>query len=984
MEFRVLGPVQVRSRDGVVGLRGAKQRTLLAVLALQANRPVPGPRLLEMLWPDSAHPPTPARLHDQVHLLRRTLAGVGPDGSGRVLTRSGGYLLRVETGELDIARVERLILQARQDLAAGMADRAVAGFREALAMWRGPTLADAVPGSAERLAPQLDELRSSALEDRFDGELAIGQDVDLIPELTDLVAVHPLRERLRGQLMRALWRADRQAEALAVYRDGRQRMVDELGIEPGAALRDLHAAILRGDSALDRPGPRAAQAGARRTAWSLPPPAQLPTDLPDFTGYAGVVDGLVATLDPAGELPVVAVCGMAGIGKTSLAVRVGHRLRAGYPDAQLFADLRGADPRPADPADVLAAFLRALGVPPAAVPAEPAERTALYRSVLAPLRALILLDNARDAAQVRPLLPGAGRIAVVVTSRDRLADLPGAVHVTAGGFTDREARELLGRIVDPNRVVDDSDTARVLAACGGLPLAVRIAGARLAARPRWRMRDLAERLADRRRRLSELVVGDLGVRASFELSYAALPAAHALAFRLLAVPDLAEVSSWAAATLLGLPRARAAATAEALVDAHLLSSAGPDRYRLHDLLRDFALAVGRSPDPEGERAAALGRLVDAYRERTRCVTVAAQPGYLPGAEDCGQFPDEKAARAWLDSEIRGIVAVVGQAAAAPDPDTRAIGDILHHVQWYLRACGYWVDWQRMAEAVWRAALRAGDQPTELVARQHLGQLAAMRADVTEAQVHLTAALDLASELDDRRAEAATLVRLGLLAYVRNDLVGSLDRHRAALRIFTALDDRRGACGELVNVAKCLTSLGRPAEAAPELATGLALASELGDPGRHAMLLHQHGRCLAALGRHAEAVAAHRECLAATRRLGNREGEAYTLGELGNTLLAARRPRAALDSLYEAVRVFRELGDDYAGAIFLAQVGHAHRALGAESAARSAWRDALDGLVNIDAPAAGRLRGLLREPAPVSAHPPVRSHHVNDRTTHPAP
>jgi DNA-binding SARP family transcriptional activator len=976
LEFRILGPVQAWSPAGQLPVRGVKQRTLLAVLALHANRPVAAQRLLETVWPEESGAPTRARLHDQVSTLRRALAQAGADGAGRVVAGSGGYLLRVEPDELDLERFERLVARARSS--GGPPGAALDDLRAALRLWRGPALADALPELVERHAPRLAELRHTAAEDRFDAELAAGTAADLVDELTGLVAEQPLRERLRGQLMLALYRAGRQAEALAVYREGRRRLVEELGLEAGRPLRALQAAILRGDPALDGPAGPAPESKPAPAPVAVPAPAQLPADLADFTGRAELVERLVTLLTPdtdgpsGSAPPVVAISGMGGLGKTSLAVRVAHRLRAAYPDAQLFADLRGVDPNPAEPADVLAALLRALGTAGAAVPADPAERAALCRSLLAPKCALLLLDNARNAAQVRPLLPGAGRVAVLVTSRDPLAGLAGAAHVAIDGFTDAESLALLARLAGEERVAADPDAAaQVTAACGGLPLAVRIAGARLATRPRWRVRDLADRLADRRRLLSELSVGDLGVRASVELSYTALPDGYARALRLLAVPEVADLSTRAAAALLDVPAPEAGEVAEALVDTQLLGSAGADRYRFHDLLRVFAREAGRRADPATERHAALARLLTEYREATRSATLAAQPGHLPGGADQTRFADDRAARDWLDAEYGNVTALLVQLAADPGADTASLGAVLQQLQWYLRARGHWDDWLRASDAVCQAALRAGDRAAELTARQYLGQLATLRSDPPTAQVHLTAALDLARKLHDRRAEAATQTRLGLLAYIRNDIAGSAECHRAALDIYTALGDRHGECGALVNLAMCLVTLGRAEEAQRHVEAGLALARETEDADRYTMLLHQRGRCLAALGRYGDAIAALHECLAITRRRNYREGAAYTLAELGTTHLAAGRPGEALRHLHEATEMFQALGDKVAMATWLVHVGHAHRALGAEPAARSAWRRALSVVNGIDPLTSRELRALLREPTRRRASHPMK-------------
>jgi DNA-binding SARP family transcriptional activator len=590
------------------------------MLALHANQLVSAQRLADVLWNEST-PAAMTRLHNLVSALRRGLRRYDQADAACLATHGPGYMLRARVDEFDHERFGRLADQGRKALACGDTRLALDRLRAALALWRGPALVDTDPKLIAREAPRLEETRLTVTEDLFDIEIAAGRDAELITGLADLIAEHPLRERPRGQLMLAYYRNGRQAEALRLYQETRRLLVNELGIEPGTALSELHTAILQGDPALDSPAERAIATGLavepeggdqRAGRPRMAEPAQLPADLPDFIGRADVIDRITRRLAAPGPAPIAAVSGMAGIGKTTLAVRIAHRLRHVYPDAQLFADLRGAGSAPTDPADVLAAFLRALGVATEAIPASLAERTALYRSLLAPLRALVLLDNARNSAQVRPLLPGCGAAAVLVTGRDPLAGLTGAVHTHLDVFGSEGAVELLARTAGAERVAADPEAAVGIAdACGGLPLAVRIAGARLAARPRWRVRDLAERLVARQC-LDELVVGDEGVRASFQLSYQALAPAAARAFRLLAVPDLLEISKESAAAVLDTDIADAEALAETLVDAQLLSSPGAGRYRYHDLLRLFACETSQRVDHPDERRTALRRILEVY------------------------------------------------------------------------------------------------------------------------------------------------------------------------------------------------------------------------------------------------------------------------------------------------------------------------------------------------------------------------------------
>jgi DNA-binding SARP family transcriptional activator len=572
--------MEVSAGGCVLPLRGPKQRTLLAVLLLHANRAVSVDRLVAAIWDDAVPATVVAQVQAQVSALRAALARAGPDQP--LLTEPPGYRLRVEPGQLDLDDFERLTCEARRALGAECAAEAADRFREALALWKGPALDGVTGGFVRTEAARLEELRLAALEGRIEADLALSRHGELVGELISLVAAHPLRERLRAQLMTALYREGRQAEALEVYRAFRTTLDEELGLEPGAELRRIEQAILTADPSLEP----ARAVVVRR-------PALLPADIADFTGREEEIAVLseVLTASRGSAVPVAVVVGQAGVGKTRLALHTAHRLRARFPDGQLFADLRGTA-APAAPAYVLARFLRALGVDDAAIPDSEEERADLYRGRLADRRVLVVLDNVGRESQVRPLVPGASSCAVLVTSRFSLAGLAGARLLTVRLFEARQAIELLALSAGAARIeAEPGAAAAIVRACGYLPLAVRVAGARLAARPHWPLSRLAERLRDERRRLDELALGDLEVRASFALSYGALDTEQRRAFRLLGLLDGPDVAASLAAALDVAPE-RAEDLLDALADAHLLEVAEPSRlrprYRIHDLLGIYA------------------------------------------------------------------------------------------------------------------------------------------------------------------------------------------------------------------------------------------------------------------------------------------------------------------------------------------------------------------------------------------------------------
>jgi DNA-binding SARP family transcriptional activator len=612
MDFEVLGPLRVRQDDQQVSLSAPMPRMLLGVLLTRANTPVPVDVLVDALWAGQRDPRAAKKLQLHVHRLRRMLGD-----PARILFEHGGYTLRVHAGELDAERFESALAEGTE---AGQPARTVALLRRALRLWRGDPFSDITDLPLLRAeADRLTERRLAGLAQLYAAELACGHANAVIPELVELAARHPMREQLQGLLMTALYQAGRQAEALEVYHRTRGALVEQLGLEPGNELQRLEHAILTGDPMLEAP-----------TAPAIAP-AQLPADITDFTGRTAELATVRQLTTPADRsaTALVAITGRAGVGKTTLAVHAAQRLRAHYPDGQLFVDLRGAAGNPLAPTDVLARFLRSLGVDRTAIPDDAEERAALYRSRLADRRFLILLDNAASTAQLRLLLPGTLSCAVLVTSRTRLAGLSSAQLVELGVLEPDQAVELLARVAGPPRVAAEPLAAReVVRLCGFLPLAVRVAGARLGTRPHWPLSRLEADLADERHRLDTLRLGDLDVRASLALSYESLDVMAQRAFRLLGLLETRDFALWVTAALLDVSQARAEELVDTLVDLHLLDVAGPDasgqlRYRFHDLFRVYAREVVTAQEPEADRLAALDRAFGGWlvlaEEAGRCM-----------------------------------------------------------------------------------------------------------------------------------------------------------------------------------------------------------------------------------------------------------------------------------------------------------------------------------------------------------------------------
>ncbi|MGW3011130.1 BTAD domain-containing putative transcriptional regulator [Streptomyces sp. NPDC001219] len=781
LRFQVLGPVRAWRGDRPLQLGPPQQRAVLAMLLLHAGRPVSVPQLVDALWDEEPPPRAVGTLRTYVSRLRVLLE---PDRGLRqparlLVSSGGGYALRVPDGTLDAAAFEERLVAAGRLRAAGDTAGAYEQLSAALALPEGVALAGLPGPYAQRQRDRLTELRVTAQEELFacveESGGRAGSMADPVAALRAFATEHPLRERAQALLMLALHRAGRRAEALAVYAATRRTLDTELGTEPGRELRALYEALRagagrHGPEAGARPqpgtrpgpgtgsrygpgpGPRPAPGPGRdtreghdsrdrRLAPSRPArdpscpgppppvPAQLPHDIADFTGRTEAVAQLTSALRGAegGRAPVVAaLSGLGGVGKTALAVHAAHAVRDRFPDGQLYVDLRGTGPAPADSGAVLTHFLRALGVAESAVPHGLEEKAALYRSLLAGRGVLVLLDNARDGAQVRPLLPGAPGCAVLVTSRARTLALPGAGGVHVEVMAEGEALGLLGAITGAERVAAEPAAAReLIAVCAGLPLAVRIAAARLASRPGWALADLVARLSEERR-LTELRVGDLGVEATFRLGYEALGPGLAHAFRTLALGGLPAFCRAAAAALLDTTDDAADAAVETLVDAGLVEPHGDDGYRYHELVGLFARRLGERHDGPGEREAAqrryFGHLLATVLTAARLSAPRHLPPALPHHPDVPGRPlaDAAAARAWLQDTHTRLYATVRRALdTAPGLLGPAV-DLLTAWSYALRGTTRHRALEPLVRHAVDSARRHGDEAAAARARRLLG------------------------------------------------------------------------------------------------------------------------------------------------------------------------------------------------------------------------------------------------------------------------
>ena len=953
MDFSLLGPLVVR-RDGIeIPVQRGKQRQLLAALLLNAGRLVSLDDLVATLWGPAPPPSVRQSLQNYVMRLRHTL---GEAGWARISTQPRGYLIRVGPGELDLSRFGALLEAARSAARDGSWDIAAERARAALTLWRGEPLADVESELlASREVPKLAELRLQAQETALEAELRLGRALEVIPELRRLVTDHPLREHLHQLLMLALYRDGRQAEALACYQHARQVLIDELGAEPGTGLRRLHQQILAADPVLAaaEPGRRPAGGVASAAPWELPAP------VPHFVGRENELKELTGLLDRAGErapgaVLISAIGGTAGVGKTALAIHWARQVAERFPDGQLYVNLRGYDPdEPMPAADALARFLRALGVPGQDIPAEPGERAARFRSLLAGRRVLLVLDNAGQVEQVRPLLPGGPGCVTLVTSRDSLAGLvarDGALRLDLDLLTPSEAVGLL-RVLIGARVDAEADAADILAArCARLPLALRIAAELATARPAASLAELAGELADQQRGLDLLDAGGdrrTGIRAVFSWSYQHLDTGAAGLFRLLGLHPGLDVDLYAAAALAATTAECARRRLNQLARAHLIQPAGPGRFVLHDLLRAFARDLAAAHDAEDGQHAALTRLFDCYlytsaaamntlfpAEASRWPSLPPPAGLVLPATD-----HPAAARAWLDAERANLVAVAAHAAAYGWPaHTIRLAAVLFR---YLDVGGHFPESVVIHSHARSAAAQTGDRAAEAEALTNLGLVDLHQCRYQQATSYLRRALALSRETGDLAGQARALQDLGLSDFAQGRWQRAASQLSQALDLFCATGDRIGEGRALCNLGIIEYLQDRWRQAAGHLQRALALYREAGYRTGEAYVLANLGAGELRQGRHQRATGHLGQALALFRETGNRIGEAHVLVDLGVADLRQGRHQPATGHLGQALALFRATGNRAGEAEALNGLGEVFLADGQPGHARAQHAAALD-------------------------------------------
>jgi DNA-binding SARP family transcriptional activator/tetratricopeptide (TPR) repeat protein len=946
MRFRLLGPLEIRAGEDWRGIGAPKWRSVLAALLINAGQIVPADTLISEVWGEA--PPAKAGNLISIYVLRLRRLMDDAD-SGLLVTRAPGYQLRVTPRDTDALMFEAMVRDGRRVLAAGDPKAAASQLTEALALWYGRPLADVpatplVDAEAERLA----ELRLEATELRLVAELACGGHAQAVAETRRLLADHPLREGLWLLLMRALDGAGRHAEALEVYGQARSAISGQLGVDPGAELRQLHAELLANDHA-GLPGiisagavtvrPKAA-AGASPAEYArstegprlgsprspAPAPAQLPADIADFTGrdeqvkrLSDLLSGPRGSGDP-GAVRIAVVAGAGGLGKTCLAVHAAHRMRRKFGDGQLYADLLGATPNPLPAADVLARFLRDLGVDGRDIPVDSDERAARYRTTLAGRRMLVVLDNARDAAQVRPLLPGAASSAVLVTTRSRMPDLASNRLVDLNVLGAADALALFVKVVGEDRAAaEPAATAELLDACAGLPLAIRICAARLATRSGWTIAAMANRLRDEHRRLDEMRAGDLAVRASFQVSFASLPAATrsgdvdpARAFCLLGLWQGPSISAEAAAALFGAAEYVAADALEVLVDTHLLESTGPDRYQFHDLLRVYASERAGSDLPGEDRDAAVRRVLGWYLRTADAAALAVSPHRynmpLAGVTDDPpplSFAGTQDALDWYDGERVNIVAATRQAAACG----------LDEIAWRLPAPlftvfnrrGNWADLLTTHRIALESARRVGNRQGEAWVLNNLGDALGYTRD-SDGIDYLGQALAIRREVGDRMGEAQTASNLADAYVVLGRTKEALDLLHRAVDLSREIGFRYAEGAALNNLGEAFLDLDSPEEAIGYLTQARRIFDEIELPTGTGYALHNLGRAYLKLGRDAEALGCLQQAVVVHRGTGDRRREAFALRYLASAQDRAGYGDDASATRTLAAAIFDDLGD----------------------------------------------------------------------------
>lgn len=842
VRFRILGSFECWDGPERIRVGGPVHERVLVTLLLEPQRVLPVFRLVEAAWDENAPATAAHQVRKAVAELRQRI----PDGRNLIVTEGPGYRALTTPEQVDLSRFTEGLKQAREATAAGQSGYASAALREALDLWRGPLLSGSGGSVLSAASAALEERRLTAVEQLFDLRLAAGENGELIGELREFIEANPLRETLRGQLMLALFQSGRQAEALEEFAKVREFLVDELGIGPGDALTDLHQAILRNSPELAAPPQPAGPAAAPFTPEGSP--STLPYDLRDFTGREEEVRQLLDFVEDApGTGPlIVAIDGMGGSGKTSLAVRAAHQLSDRYPDAQLHIDLRGFTPseQPLSAGAAAEALLRMLGAPGERIPDDAEGRIALWRRTMSSRRMILLLDNAVDESQVRPLLSSPTQTLVLVTSRALLVDLDAAHTVSLGVMPPHDSVALVEGVLGSARARAEREAVAQLAElCGHLPLALRIAAARLRKRPRWTVRYLVDRLRDDAHRLAELNSGERSVEVTLRLSYEGLSAETREAFRLLGQHPGAEIEVYAAGALLDKRARDAEDVLEYLLDMHLLQQHETGRYTFHDLVRSFAQNLSRGsggPAPEAgeggtgdeEAAHAVRRLLDFALSATDAACDLLFPGRArivrPEHRSAAELPPlstPEQARDWLEREQDSLLAAVSLAYRW-ELDSH-VGLLAANVVFPLDLRGRLEEFRELCRTAVTASRRLGDPALLRLSLSNLAIACWKLGRFEEGITMSEEAFGLAVSLADRRGEAKDTGVLGLLLSALGRYAEALPRLERSIAIKRELGAERAEAESLTNLSNLYAEWGRFPEAVEAAARAVTLSRSIG-------------------------------------------------------------------------------------------------------------------------------------------------------------
>jgi DNA-binding SARP family transcriptional activator len=917
--FRLLGPLHVLVGDEPIALTSSRERKLLTLLLLSRGQVVPVERIIEALWDDEPPATAKGQIQTCVFTLRQQFR---ERGSGELLrTVSAGYAIEVPVECFDVAEFERLLGEAATDTADGRPEQAIEHYRAALALWRGPAAANVDGRLLQAIAGRLNEDRIRAQEECFDLELSLGQHSRLIGELSELVEYHPLREHLRAQHMLALYRSARQAEALESFHEVRRILQDDLGLQPGDELTALQQAILSQDPVLDAPrephGPVRQPAAPHQVM-----PRQLPAAISDFTGRLDLLDEITAMLtDPPADdadrsLPIACLGGGGGVGKTVLAVQAAHAVRHAYPDGQLFVQGQGADGRPADPMDLLARLISSLGGSAKSLPENLTDRTAVYRSWLSDRRVIIVLDDLAGVRHATALLPGNPACAVIITSRKPLTSLPGARHFKVASLHEQACVELLSTVVGADRVAAEPDAVRDLVRlCAHLPLAVRIAAAKLATRPYWPIGQMVHRMRDEMRRLDELAIDGLGIRATLTESFTGLgPRAQQLLVRL-SLLGTADFGCWVSAPLLDVDFDDASDVLDELVSASLVEvrvdDIGPPRFQLHDLVRIYAQERLATTEGTLGRTVTLRRLLSCWLSLT---VEAHRRAYgadygVHGTTEAWDLPEYACDLVlgrpmdWLRQERAGLVRAVGLAARIGLDEL--CWDLAVTLVTLFEADYLLEDWRKTHRTALLATREAGNARGEAAVLCSLGHLALVERH-HDAPQHFEPARDAFAALGDTHGHALALSGLAFCDLVEGRYEQSLRRFDEALAGFRAVGAEIGAIDALGNMAQIKMDWEDYSHAGRFLDEALSRCGQLRSSRIYAQLQYRLADLRLRTGDLAGAEQTLDAVLDVVTGNGDLLGQASTLACLGGVKVRQGRYGAAEEDLATSLAISRRM------------------------------------------------------------------------------